>query len=240
MAWQSLLSDLLPQYGNLPGNTAIDAIERAIARALSKTFGVPFAVRLNQKLEIWKVPPDGEIEEFSERRFSTRMRRYIRFEIENALRAAQIVLEYEKIQTLRGKVVPGVVKKIDAKGNVLVEMELVDLFERYILMGECPPRFQPPHERRRYLPGETRKWYVTSIKPVAGRNQAWVAVQLSRVERHLPAILLAGQSGIDRITCIRRLPGSESHLVADQRISKDAIAAVKKELREDVRVQVLS
>jgi hypothetical protein len=168
------------------------------------------------------------------------MRRYILFEVEKALRSAQIVLEYEKIQSLRGKVVPGVVKKIDSKGNVLVEMELVDLFERYILMGECPPRFQPPHERRRYLPGETRKWYVTSIKPVARSNQAWVAVQLSRVERHLPAILLTGQSGIDRIACIRRLPGSECYLVADQRISKEAIAAVKDELREDVRVQVLS
>lgn len=239
MAWQALFSNLLPQYGNLPGNTALDAIERAIAHALSKTFGVPFAVRLNQKLEIWKVPPDGEIEEFTERRFSMRMRRYILFEIEKALRSAQIVLEYEKIQSLSGKVVPGIVKKVDSKGNVLVELELVDLFERFILMGECPPRFQPPHERRRYLPGENRKWYVTSVKPLAWRNNARVLVQLSRVARHLPAILLAGQSGIDRVKCLRRLPGSESHLVADQRISKEAIAAVKKELKEDVRVQVL-
>jgi hypothetical protein len=240
MAWQSLLSNLLPQYGNLPGNTALDAIERAIARALSRTFGVPFAVRLNNKLEIWKVPPDGEIEEFTERRFSTRMRRYILFEIENELRAAQVVLESDKLLSLKGKVVTGIVKRTDTKGNVLVEMELVDLFERYILMGECPPRFQPPHERRRYLPGETRTWYVTSVKPVAGRNNARVLVQLSRIARHLPAILLTGQSGIDRITCLRRLPGNESHLVADQRISKEAIAAVKQELKEDVRVQVLS
>ena len=240
MAWQSLLSDLLPQYGNLPGHTALDAIERAIARALSKTFGVPFAVRLNQKLEIWKVPPDGEIEEFTERRFSTKMRRYILFEIENELRAAQVVLECDKLLSLKGKVVTGIVKRTDTKGNVLVEMELVDLFERYILMGECPPRFQPPHERRRYLPGDTRIWYVTSVKPVAGRNNARVLVQLSRVARHLPAILLTGQSGIDRIACIRRLPGSESHLVSDQLIPKEAIAAVKQELKEDVRVQVLS
>jgi len=239
MAWQSLLSDLLPQYGNLPGNTALDAIERAIARALSKTFGVPFAVRLNQQLEIWKVPPNGEIEEFTTRRFSAKMRRYILFEIENELRAAQVVLESDKLLSLKGKVVTGIVTRTDTKGNVLVEMELVDLFERYILIGECPPRFQPPHERRRYLPGETRTWYVTSVKPVAGRNNARVLVQLSRVARHLPAILLTGQSGIDRIKCLRRLPGNESHLVADQLIPKEAITAVKNELKEDVRVQVL-
>jgi hypothetical protein len=168
------------------------------------------------------------------------MRRYILFEIENELRAAQVVLESDKLLSLKGKVVTGKVKRIDTKGNVLVEMELVDLFERYILIGECPPRFQPPHERRRYVPGETRKWYVTSIKPVAGRNNARVLVKLSRVARPLPAILLTGQSGIDRIACIRRFPGNESHIVADQRIPKEAIAAVKSELREDVRVQVLS
>jgi len=240
MAWQSLLSDLLPQYGNLPGNTALDAIERAIARALSNTFDVPFAVRLNQKLEIWKVPPVGEIEEFTTRRFSARMRRYILFEIENALRAAQVVLEYEKIQSLQGKVVTGIVKRTDTKGNVLVEMELVDLFERYILIGECPLRFQPPHERRRYVPGETRTWYVASVLPVAGRNNARVLIQLSRVARNLPAILLTVQSGIDMIECLRRFPGNESFLVAAQRIPKEAIAAVKNDLKENMHVQVLS
>jgi len=240
MAWQSLFSELLPRYGDLPGHIALDAIERAISRALTNVFHAPFAVRMNQKLEIWKVPPDGGVEEFTQRKFSSQMRRYLLHEIEKELRAAQVVLESEKLLSLKGKVITGVVKRNEPNGNVLVELELVDLFERYILLGECPPRFQPPHERSRYLPGDVKEWYVTSVKPVARRNRAWVTVQLSRVTRHLPAILLASKSGVDRIKCISRLPGNESHLVAAQRIPKEVISAVKNELKEDVRVQVVS
>lgn len=240
MTSENLLRELLSRYGDLPGQKALDAIERAIARALEKAFKIPFTVRLNSKLGIWMIPPNGAIEEFTERKLNKRLRRNIIFEIENELRVAQVLREYDNLQSLQGKVVPGVIRRISADGNVLVEMELTDLFERYILMGVCPLRFQPPHERKSYFLGETRMWYVTSVSPVAGHNHARVLVQLSRATMQLPAILLSTHSGIDKIKCIRRIPGGESHVVTHQRIPRGAITAVIKELKENVRVQVLS
>lgn len=240
MTSENLLRELLARYGDLPGQKALDAIERAIARALAKAFKIPFAVRLNSKLVIWMIPPNGPIEEFTERKLNKRLRRNIIFEIENELRVAQVLREYENLQSLQGKVVPGVIRKIRVVGNVLVEMELTDLFERYILMGVCPLRYQPPHERKSYFLGETRMWYVTSVCPVASHNHARVHVQLSRATIQLPAILLSTHSGIDKIKCIRRILGGESHIVTHQRIPRDAITAVIKELKENVRVQILS
>jgi len=233
--------DILTRYGeSLAETEIIDAIEIATTRTLQQSFGVPFAVQLAGKPKVIMIPQHGESLVIDPAQIGKKLRRQIAFQIENELTVRQALAESRQLRTLRGMVVTGTIKGRTDAGNLLVEMELEDEFQRLILMGICPVRFQPRHERSSYQIGEQKEWFVTAVLPIVNQHTAMVMVRLSRSSPNLPAILLRKHSGMDRIVCTRRIPGAYSCIATDSRIPKIHINTVGKELREKLHVQIVS
>ncbi|MRR59265.1 MAG: hypothetical protein EG824_13800, partial [Deltaproteobacteria bacterium] len=110
---------------------------------------------------------------------------------------------------------------------------------RFILLGTCPLRYQPLHERNNYVPGKVYHWFVTSVLPVANDRHARVRIRLSRTSKELPALLLRQLSGMERIICRRRIPGGPAEIITALKIPKDIINTVGKETGDIYRVRII-
>ncbi len=233
-----MFDELREKYDELSESTLLNAIEIGATRALKMAMKASFLVAYKGKLEITMQGAWGESFEITPKEIGRKLRRKMLYEIEREIGIRHILAESDKLKNLCGMVVKGVVKKIRA-GNIIVEMELQEQFARYILLGVCPYRDQPVHERKVYHIGETWKWYVMRVLPLEARQRTMLVVRLSRVSRELPAVLLREKSGIERILCHTRIPGAVSHIVTDRHIPKNCINEVGKELKETIDVQII-
>ena len=231
-----LPADLLTKYG-LQEAEALEAIEVAIARTLTVALRKNLAVRIGNGLEITVFPDQGEPMQLSPSTIKRKLRRYILHHVELELQKRQVMREAEELKELRGKSVPGEISRIADNGTLYVALEIADVFRHLILAGECPVRFQSPHERGCYRIGEVREFYISSVLPVVtnGRS-AHVRIRLSRITKELPALLLQERTGICGIECRRRVAGGFSNIITPVRILKEAINAVGKELGERLNV----
>jgi hypothetical protein len=140
------------------------------------------------------------------------------------------------MRELQGQVINGTISRITNNHVLFAMLEITDIVNPVILLGECPLLNQPAHERNLYRIGETRKFLVTSVRPIAGRAFARVRIVLSRTSRKLPAQLLYQLTGVTGIKCQRRIAGGFSEIITPKRISKTAINVVGKELHEHIQV----
>ena len=233
-----MFDELRAKYDELSESTLLNAIEIGATRALKVAMRASFLVAYKGKLEITMQGAWGESFEITPKEIGRKLRRKMLYEIEREIGIRHILAESDKLKNLCGMAVTGVVKKIRA-GNIIVEMELQEQFARYILLGVCPYRDQPVHERKVYRIGETWKWYVMRVLPLEARQRTMLVVRLSRVSREFPAVLLREKSGIERILCHTRIPGAVSHIVTDRHIPKSCINEVGKELKETIDVQII-
>jgi len=233
-----LSADLLHKYG-LPEDEIVDAVECAVAKTLMAAFQRTVTVRAEGELEIIAYPKLGHPVEMHLKDIPKKLRRHIIHSVEAELQKRQILLEAKKLQELQGRVFCGAVGRIGSRGTLHVTLEIDDLLKPLILFGECPLRYQPPHERSRYRIGEQRSFLVTSVRPVmVGGDIAKVRLILNRTSRVLPALLLQDLTGIAGIKCRRRIAGGFSEVVTPVRIPKKSINTVGKELREHVQVLI--
>ena len=232
-----LPAEVMARFG-LPEEEALDAVEVAISKTLTRCFGVPVMVNTNGQIRITALHHNAQ-KDIRPEEISSKLRRHLEHNIELELQRRQVLREQNYLRQLRGKVVSGVISAIGNKGTLLVEMELEEIFSRLVLLGECPLKFQLPRERATYFVGCVMAWYITSVLPIQNSNSVRVRVRLSRTSMELPALLLREQSGIGGIRCLRRLPGKASWIVTEKRIPKPVINAVGKELREHLNVQVV-
>jgi hypothetical protein len=232
-----MFDELRSKYDELSESTLVDAIEIGVTRALKRAMKATFVVSYKEKLEITMLGAWGESFEIIPKQVEKKLRRNMLYEVEKEIGIRRILAESEKLKNLRGMVIPGWIKKIRGD-NILVEMELDDQFARYILLGVCPLRDQPVHERKIYRTGELWKWYVMGVLPVETRNRSMIVVRLSRRSRELPAILLREKTGFENIFCQKRIPGARSHIITDRHIPKPCINEVGKELKEDIDVRI--
>lgn len=231
-------ADLLTKYG-LREADALEAIESAITRILSRSLRSNISVRLNGRLEITMFPLNGEPVDLPPGEINRKLQRHILHNIELELQKRQALREAEELEELRGKSLPGEISRIADDGTLHVDLEIVDLFHRIILAGECPNRYQPPHEKGRYQVGEVREFFVSSILPIVvnGRS-ARTRIRLSRITKELPALLLQERTGIYGIECQRRVAGGFSNIITPARLPKEAINQVGKELGEHLNVSI--
>jgi len=231
-------ADLLTKYG-LREADALEAIESAITRTLTRALRSNIAVRLNGRLEITMFPLNGEPVELPPGEINRKLQRHILHNIELELQKRQALREAEELEELRGKSLPGEISRIANDGTLHVDLEIVDLFHHIILAGECPERYQPPHEKGRYQVGEVREFFVSSILPIVvnGRS-ARTRIRLSRITKELPALLLQERTGIYGIECRRRVAGGFSNIITPARLPKEAINHVGKELGEHLNVSI--
>lgn len=228
--------DLPAKYG-LQEADALKAIELAITRTLTRALRANLAVRIDGRLEITMFPVDGEPVDIPPEEISRKLHRHILYNIELELQKRQVLREAEELEELRGKTLPGEISRIAVDGTLHVALEIADDFRHLILAGECPQRYQPPHEKGRYHSGEIREFFISSVLPVVvnGRS-ARTRIRLSRITKELPALLLQERTGIYGIECRRRVAGGFSNIVTPARLPKEAINYVGKELGEHLNV----
>lgn len=234
-------SDIIASYPELNQSDILDAVEMAVIKVLTNAFQMPFTVTYTEEegLKMTGLPMHGEPVEINQDKIGKKLKRHVLYTVENELQRRQTVYEAERLRQLQGKVLRGGVIGYDREGGAVVEMELSSQFQRYILLGTCPRRRQPEHERGKYKEGESYSWYVTSVLPIANHRQAKVRIRLSRTSMELPAILLRQRSGIDRIICCSRIPGGTSEIVTNQKIPKEVINSVGKETGDIYRVRIV-
>jgi hypothetical protein len=234
-------NELTDCYSDLQPADIYGAIEIAAITVLSRAFdmGVTATYLPDDGLQITGMPHIGDPVEITHDRIGKKLRRHLLYAIEHELQARQTVYEAERLRQLQGKVLTGFPSGLDPDGSVRVEMDLSSQFRRYILLGTCPRRYQPLHERDTYLRGKEYSWYVCSVLPVTNHRQTKVRIVLSRTSKQLPAILLRQRSGIERIICLSRIPGGPADIVTAQKIPKVIINSVGKETGDIYRVRIL-
>lgn len=233
-------NDLLSCYSELKQTDVMEAVELAVAKVLSRMFRMPFTVHFTQDgLKMTGLPHCGEPVEFTPDKIGKKLRRHVLYTIEIELQKRQTLHEAYRLRQLQGKVLQGVVAGYEPDGSVMVEMELNSHYRRFILLGTCPLRYQPLHERNNYVPGKVYHWFVTSVLPVANDRHARVRIRLSRTSKELPALLLRQLSGMERIICHRRIPGGPAEIITARKIPKDIINTVGKETGDIYRVRII-
>lgn len=227
--------DLLTKY-DLPAPEAALAIEDAITGVLFKAFKMDIMVNIGKELEI-VAHGDRRIDPTN---LSRQLKRQIRYQIERELEKRQSLWEQENLRSLRGHCILGEVKKISPNGNLIIALEVEDHFKSLILTGICPARQVPRHERACLRAGTKKTFFVMSVLPVLEKDKAKVLIRLSRTSKSLPESLLREMTGERSIRCLRRIAGAFSEIETSQRIPKEAILTVGKELGERIIVRVVA
>lgn len=231
--------DLLKKY-NLPENQATDAIETAISRVLSKTFGTDFLVRVQNSLEIFTLPAsDALLRPINAASLPRQLQRQVRFQIQLELEKRQALHECETLSTLRGRPVMGEIRHISSNGETTVALEMDDHFRRLALTGVCPARHLPPSERQTLAVGDMKTFLVTSVLPVMKNGRAKVLIRLSRTTKALPEALLKERTDEPSIRCVRRIVGAFSEIETKRKLPREVIRAVGNELKERIIVRVV-
>ncbi len=228
----------LMEHG-LPENDLLEAVEVTMTRVLTKALRMNVSMVMGSQPHITAYPDNGEPIHIPVDAIERKLRRHLRHEVELELQSRRTLLESQRLMSLRGTVACGEISRIAKDGALLVALEIADCHRRLLLTGECPVRYQAPHERGRYRIGEVRQFYITSILPVMinGRSSK-VRILLSRSSMALPTLLLQEQSRISGIHCRRRIPGGFSDIVTPCRIPKEIINNVGKELGEHLHVSL--
>jgi hypothetical protein len=230
------LDELAHKYG-LPKPVVMDVAETAIANSLTKTFRSPVTCRMDgNRLRLIAYLGSNDPKAVELKTISKKLRRDIAYTVELELQKRQTLYEFHSMRELQGQVIKATISRIADNHTLYAMLEINDLLNPVILLGECSLINQPPHERCRYRVGESRTFFVSSVRPVAGRSYARVRIMLSRISRELPARMLGQLSGVDGIKCPRRVAGGFCEIVTPRRIPKSAINTVGKELREHVQV----
>lgn len=224
----------------LPPNEAMDAVEVAIARVLTKALRMSVSVTISENMRITAYPETGEPVILSLDDIDRKLRRHLLHQIELELQRRRTLNEADLLRELRGVTAPGLISRMTADGALFVALEIADCYRRLILAGICPERFQPLHERGRYILGSVKEFYITSVVPVmVDRKSTKVRILLNRTSKQLPRLLLQERSRISGIQCLKRIPGSSSIILTPKRIPKDVINSVGKELEEHLHVSIL-
>lgn len=235
--------DLLVKYG-LPENDAALAIDGAISHVLARAFKLDVLVRVGVGLEIVALARSGissqDPEPIDISNISRQLKRQIRYQIERELEKRQSLREWELLRSIRGRPVAGEVRKVSKNGDAIIALEVEDQFRSLILTGTCAVRQIPHKERGFLLIGTKRTFLVTSVLPVREQDKSKVLIRLSRTSKALPEGLLRDATGEASIRCRRRIAGAFSEIETPQRIPKEAIQAVGKELGERIIVRVVA
>ncbi|NVN92341.1 MAG: hypothetical protein HXX11_17310 [Desulfuromonadales bacterium] len=219
-------------------------LERTLSATLSESFGKRVVVFFSgyDLLIFRERSKDGsaDLEQLPTGRLSRKLLRLCRYRVGTELQKRKSLVELDYLKTLQGTIVRGTTDRVRDNGSLIVLIRMDELFRRREVSGICPLKLQPQRERGRYCIGDAWYFYVTRVSLIclAGRERLCrVDVILSRTSRLLPELLLKMKSGSGDISCPRRIAGKISFVSSKQRLPREAIQAVSKELGERVKVR---
>ncbi|MEW6289949.1 MAG: hypothetical protein AB1545_08855 [Thermodesulfobacteriota bacterium] len=130
----------------------------------------------------------------------------------------------------------------DQEGNLLVETEVV-LNESVIAV--CPLNRIGIHERNsvEFSAGRKRAFHLRRVEPISLNGTPRLKVIVDRVSKTLVENLLKSHLGAEaekvRLRCVKRYVGHKSIILTTKPLSKKAIIAVDRELKERVQVKIV-
>lgn len=136
----------------------------------------------------------------------------------------------------------GEITACDAEQNLYVETEVI-AGERVTAI--CPANRIGLHERHSgdFAIGRRRAFHLRRVEPVLLNGTPRLKVMVDRVSKTLVETLLRSQLGPDaekvKIRCLKRYVGHKSIVFSTGRLSKSAIIAVDRELKERVQVKIV-
>lgn len=231
------LEELEDKYGLTP-DVIKETVVDAISKSLSKIFRCEVeAIWDGKGIEIYKFRDTSqglEVQKLSMDALKKNIFRAIRYEIARELSKKKVLSEYELAKDMTGTVVGGYVKEM-SREKILVDIEGKGF------TGVCYRSHQPPRERGQYKRGGYYSFYVLRVEPVLiNRIKPELEIRLSRTSKSLPEGLLQKElrdMGLDtKVKCRRRIAGAFSYITTSQKIPKEAILSVSKELKERIIV----
>lgn len=143
-------------------------------------------------------------------------------------------IRYTEARQKVGTVINGCVRKQQEGKLIVVEVGTGDV-------GECSIRHQPVRERGQYQIGEIYQFYVLKAEAYEISGIYSIVLGLSRTTWKLPVVLLrkaVEETGLDvTIKPLKRIPGRYTKCLADQKVPREAILSVSKELNERIIIE---
>jgi len=231
------VSDLVEKYG-LPEEIVREEIERTITMSLTS--------KLRRDIEGF-FSEDGSfvVRAFRDSTAGVRAERLrgvprsvfaaVKKSIEHSLHERSTLKDHGKFSYLANTLVHGTVFNINTAGDLYVMIE-AGLSEGVV--GMCPLRHQPLHERWTYSRSERLPFHVLKVRAVSEDKPPRLNIQLSRTSKRFVELLLQQEiGGHARIECVRRIPGVVSVVRSDRSLPREAINRVSCHLGERIKVR---
>lgn len=164
----------------------------------------------------------------------------IRRQIAKLLYRKATIKEVSLYRQFLHEIVNGEVALVDKiTGRLYVEIEL----QRGVpLTAICEYQYQTPYMKKNahYLIGEKMDFHLNKVEMVEFQGVPQINVYLDRTSRILVTKLLKrelnGSAATTRLTCVKRIAGGYSLVLSNQKLPKEAILAVDRELKEKITV----
>lgn len=235
----------------LPQDAVNDAVSVAISTTLSKALKTKVLVQETENdIEFYTMRcgqhENDPVVHITQNGLTKKLMRHLRYNIEKELHLRKVISDHEKYRSLQSQLAWGSIAGISADGTLKISIDIEKQFGRDELFATCPLRLQPPHERGRYRIDEGKYFLVSSVRPVFVRGIPRLEILVGRTSPKLVERLLNKKisqksiglsSEINPLSCKKRIAGAYSEVHASQRIDKEIIKWVSRELREQLIVK---
>lgn len=251
MASTLINKELVEKYG-LSQEIIFDSVCQAITKTLQRALRTHIITQEddNGGVEIFALKKDIYAEipvvRINPAKFKPKLLRALHYSIEKELESQKVQADFNKYMDLQNQLVKGYITSITKDGDLIVELEREQLFKRETLHAKCPLRYQPQHERNKYVIDRDYHFYVSKIYPGQVRGIPRLDIELNRKTARMPECLImkamiAVSHGLpsdeNKFKCVKRISGACSIIESEKRIHRDIIKSVSRELHENIIVR---
>ena len=241
---QSIILSLASRYALSPAEV-IQEVESAFARQLSQWYRQEVMVFLREGMQL-EVVAYGKRNGLPVQRTldlpAVLSRNQFKTILEDHLATAAVIKQVRLLKSFERRLLWGEVVRNRNSDHLLVETEII-LDEPIIAI--CPLNRIGLHERHagRFQRGQRRAFHLRRIEPVLVNGTPRTKVVLDRVSKSLTENLLRHHLGDAahrfQFCCLKRYVGHKSIILTLQKLPREVIVAVDRELQERIEVRIV-
>lgn len=169
-------------------------------------------------------------------------RRQFKTILENHLATAAVIKQVRLLKGFERRLLWGEVIRNRTGDHLLVEIEIIP---NEPIIAVCPLNRIGLHERSagRFQPGQRRAFHLRRIEPVLVNSTPRTKVVMDRVSKALTENLLRHHLGDAanrfHFRCLKRYVGHKSIVLTLQKLPREVIIAVDRELQERIEVSIV-
>lgn len=237
------VTSLSEQY-EIPYEEAVEHAEFALSYALSERLGLDVHVYLRDRCRIL-VFDDTQAKEVKTGQIKKKAIRHAKKFLQYRFLCLHAYRVYREAVHLVRTVVSGQILRI-IKQTLYVKIlnPHAAIEGGRVLIGVCSPEHQTPKERGTYWKGEILAFFVASVRGIVEEKVPRVIITLSRNSISLPEVMLKNflfDIGITtKVKAVKRIAGAYTIIHTEQKIPKEIIQRVFRELNEGIIVKYRS